>query len=659
MKLALYMFVLSAFLFSASAQYANPNAYDVINATGTITVDGNMNEAAWNMVPATLVFGPNFKSTVTNLSVTGGASVKVDSLHGFDTTYTYLKVIKQGMKLYIGFTSMDKQVCKFGDSWEGDGLFMKIKNAANEDKEYKLYFNANGLNQPMIFENQAPGMGVGVKSPGTTTNDTTNIDSGYTAEMVIYLDSLGYTPATKSVQVLFNIFDPDYYHAGMLPWGTYGSYYKTWWGSEWGPGMKKLVFMDDPGNLTVLSTGGNLTIDGILNEPVWNMNFEHLLFGPGAVGDQYAKTVTGGTQVKTDSLGRTDTTFTHLKILHNGMKLYIGFYSNDKSVCKFGDSWEGEGVFLKIKNSANVDKEYKLYFNANGLNQPMIFENQAPGMGVGVKGSGTTTNDTTNIDNGYSAEMVIYLDSLGYTTSSTNVPIMINVFDPDFYQAGMVPWGPLGAFNKTWWGSEWGPTFRTLTLSPTILPVELTSFTANVVKEGVQLTWTTASEKNNQMFEVQRKSNNDFITIGTVNGKGTTAERTVYTFMDKDVNAGITYSYRLKQIDYDGSVDYSNIVTASGIAPREFALGQNYPNPFNPTSKINFSLPVKANVSLQVYNLLGQVVMTLANGQMEAGTYTFDVNASNLSSGIYVYQINANDGLGNKFTSSKKMVVLK
>lgn len=85
-----------------------------------------------------------------------------------------------------------------------------------------------------------------------------------------------------------------------------------------------------------------------------------------------------------------------------------------------------------------------------------------------------------------------------------------------------------------------------------------------------------------------------------------------------------------------------------------YKLDQNYPNPFNPSTAITFSVPEAGNVSLKIYDMLGREVATLINGSMNAGSHTVSFNAENLSSGMYLYTLNA----GN-FTSSKKMMLLK
>lgn len=657
--LVLAMFILMNTTF---AQYNDPRGYDVINASGTITLDGNLNEPAWNLVPNALVFGPGAPTNTTNYSVTGGVMVKLDTLKGYDTTHTVVKIIKQGMNLYIGFQSTDKQVCKFGDSWEGDGLFMKIKNASGADKEFKLYFNASGANPNIVYEATDPshGAGAAVKGSNTVVNDTTQVDNGYSAELLIKLDMLGFTPNTKRVSVMLNIFDPDYYHAGMSAWGPKGTFHKTWWGSEWGPAMRTLNFLDDPQSLTVLNATTPITVDGNLNEIDWTRNYDHLVFGPFAPGNNYAKTVTGGVCVKGPNFK--DTTWTYLRIIKSGMKLYIGFQSNDKSVCKFGDSWEGDGLFMKIKNAANQDKEFKLYFNASGANPNVVYEatNPSHGMGAAVKNPGTVVNDTTQVDNGYQAELVIYLDSLGFTPATTSVQVMLNIFDPDGYHTGMGAWGALGEYHKTWWGSEWGSSFRTLNLSNLPTPVELTSFTASVINDNVLLQWVTATEINNKGFEVQRSINNsNFVTIGFVNGAGTSSETHSYQFVDAKVQAGSKYQYRLRQIDLDGSESFSKVIEVGEIAPVEFELAQNYPNPFNPSTQINFALPVKSNVVISLYNSLGQEITKLASGEFEAGTHTLNLDASTLSSGVYVYTLSAQGTDGRQFFSAKKMNLMK
>ena len=191
-----------------------------------------------------------------------------------------------------------------------------------------------------------------------------------------------------------------------------------------------------------------------------------------------------------------------------------------------------------------------------------------------------------------------------------------------------------------------------------IVPVELISFTANVNDGIVELNWITSTETNNSGFEVQRSNGVDFETIAFVDGHGTTTEVQTYSYLDKKVNAG-NYSYRLKQIDYDGSFEYSKIVEVEVPFLREYALEQNYPNPFNPTTKIIFSLAIDSKVSLKIFDMLGQEVATLVNTNMTAGSHYVDFNASSLNSGIYIYQIEATGIDATSYSDVKKMILLK
>ncbi|MGQ9643203.1 MAG: T9SS type A sorting domain-containing protein, partial [Ignavibacterium sp.] len=194
-------------------------------------------------------------------------------------------------------------------------------------------------------------------------------------------------------------------------------------------------------------------------------------------------------------------------------------------------------------------------------------------------------------------------------------------------------------------------------LSQGVVPVELSSFTATVNGTSVTLNWTTVTETNNRGFEVQRKTSDDgFVTVGFVNGKGTTTQIQNYSFTESNLPLG-NYAYRLKQIDFDGTFEFSNLIEVSVVAPREFSLEQNFPNPFNPSTMISFSLKTDADVSLKVFNLLGQEIATLVNGRLTAGIQQVNFNAENLTSGVYFYRIDAKGIDGTNFSSTKKMIL--
>jgi hypothetical protein len=93
--------------------------------------------------------------------------------------------------------------------------------------------------------------------------------------------------------------------------------------------------------------------------------------------------------------------------------------------------------------------------------------------------------------------------------------------------------------------------------------------------------------------------------------------------------------------------------------PSDYKLEQNYPNPFNPTSKIVFRLAVDSKVTLNIFDILGQEVTTLVNSDLEAGSHEFDFDASGVNSGVYFYRLDAAGINGTKFSSVKKMVLMK
>lgn len=191
------------------------------------------------------------------------------------------------------------------------------------------------------------------------------------------------------------------------------------------------------------------------------------------------------------------------------------------------------------------------------------------------------------------------------------------------------------------------------------VPVELTSFSAVTVTDGVQLKWATATEINNRGFEVQKKSvSGEFVSIGFVNGKGTTTDIQEYSFTDRNVTVG-TQSYRLKQMDFDGAYEFSSVVNADITAPAKFELSQNYPNPFNPSTGIKFGLEVDSKVKLSVFNILGQQVAVLVDGFLSAGNHTATFEAKSLTSGIYIAKLEAVNAAGKNFTSLIKMTLNK
>ncbi len=411
----------------------------------------------------------------------------------------------------------------------------------------------------------------------------------------------------------------------------------------------------DPLSIDVLAVP-SITVDGVL-ESSWFLPMNYIAFQKDGVPAGYANTPTAGAVVKGNYR---DLSTTNVRFLHKGTDLYISLQSNDQQVCKF--DWEGDGMFMMIKNGS-ATTELKLYI-----------VNDGPGYKIGVEtgggaaapagsyeGAGVVTGtifDSSDVDGGYTAEAVLHLSQITGLTPPLQVAIVI--FDPDHYSVPGSPWGTNGNYYKQWWGSEWGGTWRTLNFVETNVPVELTSFTAKLVSGKVNLEWKTATETNNKGFEVERSLDKiSFNSIAFVDGKGTTTSANSYAYQDKNIAEGKTYYYRLKQIDYDGTYEYSNVIEAKNDVPEVFSLKQNYPNPFNPSTSIKFGLPVDSRVTLQVYNMIGQVVATLADGNYSAGTHNVNFDASGLTSGMYIYNIKALGIDGKVMNATKKMLMMK
>ena len=212
------------------------------------------------------------------------------------------------------------------------------------------------------------------------------------------------------------------------------------------------------------------------------------------------------------------------------------------------------------------------------------------------------------------------------------------------------------------------------------VPVELISFTATSIASTlrqssvqrssasnsvtIQLNWTTATEVNNYGFEVQcssvipglTRNLQEWETIGFVEGHGNSNSPKEYNFVDTDASTQLSnpLNYRLKQIDTDGSFEYSETITVELGLPTEYSLKQNYPNPFNPSTIITYQIPKEGFVTLKVYDVLGREVATLVNENKQAGKYSLEFSSKQLSSGTYFYRLTSGE-----FTEIIKMILLR
>jgi hypothetical protein len=179
--------------------------------------------------------------------------------------------------------------------------------------------------------------------------------------------------------------------------------------------------------------------------------------------------------------------------------------------------------------------------------------------------------------------------------------------------------------------------------------VELASFEAAAGDGHVTLTWRTAAEIESHSFNIYR----DDEVIATLDAFGDAHD---YTYVDRQVTNGETYTYQLGDVDLSGVETMHPMVCSvtPNAVPGEYALEQNYPNPFNPSTDISYAIPAETHVTLKVYNLLGQEIVSLVDEVKEAGQHTVSWNAADQASGVYFYSLQTDD-----FSATKKMVFMK
>jgi hypothetical protein len=208
-----------------------------------------------------------------------------------------------------------------------------------------------------------------------------------------------------------------------------------------------------------------------------------------------------------------------------------------------------------------------------------------------------------------------------------------------------------------------------------VLPVEIVSFTGTVERNFAVLRWSTATETNNYGFEVEKRTVNSgnaaqtadgdskmksWRKIGFISGNGTCNTLHGYSYSDANPGTG-HYAYRLKQIDHDGTFKYSGSVEIEiKNMPTIYSLAQNYPNPFNPSTIIRFGLPARSMVKLEIFNILGQTIATLVEGEKEAG-FVEAIWQANGATGLYIYRLEAvsSENPNQRFVDVKKMMLLR
>jgi hypothetical protein len=332
--------------------------------------------------------------------------------------------------------------------------------------------------------------------------------------------------------------------------------------------------------------------------------------------------------------------------------IYVKFasYSNDPQaliwannlLSSHSDRW---GIFVShkiLKDNATFSTEGQAMFDAvkNNSNLMLMLCGHDPGEAciTEINGGGKKVfvllSDYQNLDNGGDGNLRI----MKFSPSLGKISV-------DTYSA------TTGIFKK----DDKSRFVLNYDFTDPPTPVELAFFAGTLNGIGIELRWRTETEVNNYGFDIERtKENSDWLTIGFVEGHGNSNSPKQYNFIDADINQSGTYFYRLKQIDNDGTYEYSDVVDVEVGVPINFYLSQNYPNPFNPETRIDYTLPEKQLITIRVYNTLGEQVAELVNEEREAGSYSVIFNAYNLPSGVYIYRLQTSESAENK-----KMTLLK
>jgi hypothetical protein len=328
-----------------------------------------------------------------------------------------------------------------------------------------------------------------------------------------------------------------------------------------------------------------------------------------------------------------------------------GSFNSVGGIVNFTGSGDGGSDF------ASGNTQFHNIIIANGADPK--FDNAGGG---NIKVSGNFTNNNANLDvtkatftfNGTSSQ-TIYSASNPASTNTTFGNLVIS--NPN----GIVLQSDLGIDDSISFsnGGFINPDGNTVYLNGSVyngpLPVELSTFSAIISKNGVELKWRTETEVSNYGFEILRSSDNqkNWENIGFVEGSGNSNSPKEYLYNDESAEAG-KYSYQLKQIDTDGKFELSKVVEIELGSPVNFELSQNYPNPFNPSTTIKFSVNEVSFINLTVYNSLGEKVEQLVNEVNEPGVHTVEFRADGLASGIYFYRIQAEN-----YTQTMKMILTK
>ena len=331
------------------------------------------------------------------------------------------------------------------------------------------------------------------------------------------------------------------------------------------------------------------------------------------------------------------------------------FIGNGSPFTTVGTTFSGATTFAGIRfafgagTALTTNTRQAAAWVSTGMSASSFVKDQTYNVDIYCNNSASTVNYTYVTSQSVASNtMDIYIDGTlaGDDLAKAQLPALTTIDDFMFY-------GESSTGNTAQLILD--DIYYRASISDTVLPVELSSFTSVLTGNKVKLNWTTVSEENNSGFEIERKNQNgEWDKAGFIKGNGNTNIIQNYQYEDKNLPSG-KYNYRLKQIDYNGNYKYYNLSNDVIIGrPDKYLLAQNYPNPFNPLTTINYELPEDNFVSLKVYDMMGREVAELVNTIQKAGYYFVNLDASRLSSGIYFYKLESSD-----YTATKKLMLVK
>ncbi|HYV94917.1 MAG TPA: T9SS type A sorting domain-containing protein [Chitinophagales bacterium] len=319
-----------------------------------------------------------------------------------------------------------------------------------------------------------------------------------------------------------------------------------------------------------------------------------------------------------------------------GIQEYNGSYWGCEVSGEFRSGWyywqiatSGKfGFNIYSTSGASEDDDFALWGPLTGLNCPMStsplrcswaipYYNNSYGLPHYSTGLQTGAGD-----NSESAGGDAFVETVNATAGQWYV-LVVNIYA-----------GP-NQYNISWMDNI--PSNQQATFSTCILPIELLSFTGENVGLANILNWTTASETDNDYFAIERSPDGEHFTeLGTMKAAGTSMTEMKYDFPDRSPLSGINY-YRLRQTDFDGTYTYSNIIAIDNgsITP---VVPFVYPNPSNGAFNIGLMAASSGDVTLQVFNAIGQLV-TATNEHVQSGQNNFTLDLSSFNQGIYTLVI--------------------